>query len=66
MEPDPGKSEQEGTSQATPETAPQPGMLERLRQLPNDLARSKLIDECIATAEAKLKSLGCQPIFGGL
>lgn len=69
MNEDPGTSKQDGLCEATPEIGPtpQPSLREQLRQLPHDLARSLMIDRCIATAIGKLRDRGCKkPIFGGL
>jgi hypothetical protein len=64
MSANPGTSEQDGVCEATPETEkpPQLSLAERLRRLPNDVARSLFIDKLIDTATAKLGGLkpGCQ------
>lgn len=64
MSENPGTSEQDGVCEATPETEnpPQLSLAERLRRLPDDVARSLLIDKLIITAMTKLGGLkpGCQ------
>lgn len=52
MEQNPGQLTQEGASGITPEATPQTPqtLLERLRKLSNDLARSELIDDTLRRA----------------